>query len=393
MIFRRRAAATAVLQLAFLLLVALGLPALVLRSRGLERWLHVKDLPQKRVMPASPGIQSAEDGQRRLRETQPEWVLIGNSMLNSRIEPKFFGNLTQQRFYKLSISGTKSPMWYLMFKRMVVASGVKPKCVTLFFKELDWTWPELRMARNEEMIERMKGREQPEWPEVMQRYDSAVAMTWYGMTTLTGKRLDVLLPADKLREWARWKMKKTAFKFTSFGPETPNNTRLHELNDRLSMDHQRKNARGMLAGEEQDNEGQDALTSLEADFKPMTFDASRSESFLEHLIELAHTHGIKLHFHRVRRNSSLNAPENAMTPNMTDYYNALRSYLESKDCLYTDEENWSDIKDEMYLDDYHISSESQYQQPYMRTFWQQLKPTLLPLLKTQTTAESHTTEP
>ncbi|MFZ4767059.1 MAG: hypothetical protein ACOYMN_19070 [Roseimicrobium sp.] len=130
----RRSSVKSLLQLCCVLLVAIGLPTVVCHSTFVAAWLGLKESkPERRarVMPAGGPVHDAASGRAELQRERPDWVLIGNSMLGSRIESEFFNQLSGHRVYRLSISSTKSAMWYLMLKLMVVQSEAKPKCVTI----------------------------------------------------------------------------------------------------------------------------------------------------------------------------------------------------------------------------------------------------------------------
>ncbi|MBL9116617.1 MAG: hypothetical protein JNJ83_16540 [Verrucomicrobiaceae bacterium] len=364
-----------VAQLVCVIGIAVLVPALICRSDSLEKSLRVRDVKQKRVMRASGGVEDAPTGRAILQAAKPEWVLIGNSMLNSRIEPNYLTGISGQRLYKLSVSGTKSPMWYLLLKLVVVESGVKPKCVTIFYRDRDLTWPELRMHRNEEMVDRMKGREQPEWPIVMGAYDRAQAMSWPGMMKRVSGTMDGLFAAEKMREWARWKMKKVAFKFTALGPEMTDEDRRDELNDALSMDYQRSDWASTLQGEDAEVEAQGPDPGTRDGEEPIVFDPSPQESFLPYMVDLAKRNGFILHFHKVKRRPD---PPTGSEAELTlpAYTEALKAWLKENGCLFTDEGGETSITEEMYHDGDHIKTDPQYQRPYMEIFWRNVQPTI-----------------
>jgi hypothetical protein len=127
----RRFSVPSLLQLCCVILITLGVPVLFLRSNAAEHYLRLKEpKPTKRLkaLPASGGVRDAASGKALLQEDKPEWVLVGNSMLNTRVEQHYLEKICGRPVYKLSVSGSKSAMWYLMMKLIVVDSGVKPKC-------------------------------------------------------------------------------------------------------------------------------------------------------------------------------------------------------------------------------------------------------------------------
>jgi hypothetical protein len=338
----------------------------------LDAALRLRTARQKRVLLASGGVNDVPSGQALLRKQHPDWVLVGNSMLNSRIETEYLKTLSGLTPFKLNASGSKSPMWFLFLKRIIVESGEKPKCVTVFFRDRDLTWPECRMNRNEEMIERMQGRDQPEWEQVMGRYDAAANRSFKGVVKWASSSLNDLLPGEKLRNWGRGKMQKTAFKLSAFGSTMSDDDRRDELNAALSYDHQRQ-MDGTVGGDKEEDEAEDAQPNeIDAD-EPLIFEDSRTASFLPHMVALAKQHGFTLHFHRVKRRPD--PPDNTPSAQaLPGYMASLKTYLESNGCLFTDESEDDRITYDMYVDGDHIRNEPRYQQPYMDLFWRRVQP-------------------
>ena len=354
------------LQLFCVLGLSVALPMLVCRSHGLENWLGVKAGKLKPVMRASGGIQDAEGGKAVLRRDRPDWILLGNSMLNSRVEDSYLEELSGQRLYKLSFSGTKSAMWFLMLKKIVIESGVHPRCVTLFFRDRDLIRPELRAEDNAEMIDRLKGRDEPEWKQVMGSYEAKRFTPWQQLTNRVEKSLAGAYPADDLREWSRGKIEKRAFDVSSIGAGGGERTRRSERNDLLSMDHMRKTA------EHDSDAALEAMLAAAEDLErhqPMLFDSSPDHSFLPHMVRLAKDHGIKLHLHRIKTNPDLPqlGPDEERV--LQTYLSELKAYAERENCLYSDETGEKELTGDLFVDSMHIRTTPREQQLYMRIFW------------------------
>ena len=70
----------------------------------------------------------------RLRNKQPDVVLIGDSILGSSIDPRLFAEKSGARHVELFWNGgAASAAWYLLLKNYVVASEVHPRLVCIFF--------------------------------------------------------------------------------------------------------------------------------------------------------------------------------------------------------------------------------------------------------------------
>ncbi|MBF0381664.1 MAG: DUF1574 family protein [Magnetococcales bacterium] len=77
-----------------------------------------------------------------LAKLKPDYVFIGSSMLLSRIDIDHFNSVMDgQTGYMLSDVGALSSLWFLWFKNYLIASGVKPKTVFIFFRHTAMTNP------------------------------------------------------------------------------------------------------------------------------------------------------------------------------------------------------------------------------------------------------------
>jgi hypothetical protein len=371
-----------ILQLTLVVLTGLALPAIICRSDAVSQKLNFKEpKPKKleRVMPAAGTVQDAASGQALLQAQRPDWILIGNSMLNCRVKQDYLREISGQRVTELSISATKSAMWFLMFKRMVLESGVKPRCVTFFFKDRDLTWPERRVHSNEEMIARLDGRLQPEWQQVLGDYDEALRQPFIDLSRQIGSTLNQLLPAEPLREWARAKLQKTSFNATQFGATHDYAARRSELNKVLSAENQRTDVKRAVQEDPAVLARKERQRRIE-DIEPLEFNPAASASFLPHLIALAKEQGIKLHFHRIKVNPSLERTDSIPERTMPKYLADLSAYLQREGCLFTDESDEPSLTQEMYVDDVHLMEITEIQNRYMTTFWQRTKGTVSAVL-------------
>jgi len=79
------------------------------------------------------------------RDTQPDYVVIGDSMGGSRINHRRLGDLLGTSVVPIFEPATGSVFWYLAYKNWVVASGVRPKAVIVFFRDENLTDPMFRL--------------------------------------------------------------------------------------------------------------------------------------------------------------------------------------------------------------------------------------------------------
>src|SRR2546423_6457310 len=83
-------------------------------------------LPSKRRFNAQPWA--------HLRATQPDIILIGDSMVHAAIDPPLLQQqLGSGKVEMIWRGGAASAAWYLTLKNYVVASGVRPRWCCIFF--------------------------------------------------------------------------------------------------------------------------------------------------------------------------------------------------------------------------------------------------------------------
>jgi len=77
-----------------------------------------------------------------LRRGRPQWVFIGDSMLGTRIDPILLGELSTTHDELVAFlyhAATGPGWWYLSFKNHLVASGITPRAVFVFFRDTNLT--------------------------------------------------------------------------------------------------------------------------------------------------------------------------------------------------------------------------------------------------------------
>src|SRR5262245_13107487 len=128
--------------LALLLLPAAGLLLLPLALRGAAALRPIPDL-QPSYLPAleGPRERAPFDASRPadLARMQPAFVVIGDSMAGSRIDPAVFTRASGQSVAPLLYAGSGPAWWYLVLRNWVIASGVRPNAVFVFFRDTNLT--------------------------------------------------------------------------------------------------------------------------------------------------------------------------------------------------------------------------------------------------------------
>lgn len=324
-----------------------------------------------------------EAERQRLAERQPEWMLVGNSMLNSRVNQKDLNRTSGLNTMKLTEGGSQSAIWFLFLRRIVQESGVKPRWITIFFRETDLTWPDLRIGgSNEKLIKLLGGEEQPEWRRVITSQTVGAKLRDGDVGGVVSHGLTALLGAEEWREWGRGGVQTAAFEVTEFGGGVPRERRKMEMNERFSLDHLRHDLAtdmaqaSSTAGIVTSNSGGEAAIDVGVyGIGPKTFDSSPDVSFLPHIIAVAKEMGARMHFHRVKlRSRADDGGEDSAW--MRAYMKDLRRYLESEGCALTDESDDPEITSDLYADGDHISREPVPQRRYIELFWKRVGPVI-----------------
>lgn len=321
-----------------------------------------------------PRPQTAEDvdteldfdpaGERRdLRKLNPGWVLIGNSMLNSRIYPPNLEAASGWKNSKLAIGGTQSAIWWLLFKNILIASHVRPAWVTFFFRESDLTWPDFRITgKNAIIIQRLKKKHEPEWDQVMAGRDTVVSASAAAVERFFG--------VEDHDDWARRKIQDTSFQLTALEGVVRGKRRI-ELNELFALDRLRGDLGDDGGGRPAPAVGHDPDGHRPPDpgmysQAPTVFDPSPSVSFLPHIVALGKKHDLRLHFHRVKRRPD----ENGRRPDLPvfrRYMDDLQAYLRDNDCAFSDETADPELNLSWYKDGDHI--DKQLREAFAVKFW------------------------
>lgn len=79
----------------------------------------------------SKGKRITDEMEARVRDENPEVVLIGNSMVGRGVDLKLLGENLGARLTTLHVNGTRAPTWYLVLKNRVFAQGHRPHAVLI----------------------------------------------------------------------------------------------------------------------------------------------------------------------------------------------------------------------------------------------------------------------
>ncbi len=290
--------------------IVLGLPAVVSQF-----------VPTKRHFDPEP-IAS-------LKTTKPDLVLIGDSMLESRIDARLLEDRLgdSHRVEILWNGGAASACWYLMLKNYVVASEIHPKRCCIFFRDRLLTDPTFRTAGIfRSYFESLMHEDEPAIQAVLGR---GIAPEEHGLERL----MTWLYPLNSRRH-----VYQEAIGHMMFGVAAPRGHDAKKLERLVNKTFDVAKMRGEVMAEASD--------VSETVAKP--FDPSPTKSFLPYMVETAAQAKISLCFVRVKRHPD----PDGQTPESEElrlYVHDLRAWLESHDCVLIDDTDDPSFTPEMYL--------------------------------------------
>jgi len=281
-----------------------------------------------------PRVRQAAFAAHRLPELQrlaPAYVVIGDSMAGTRIDERRLAELTGRPVAPLLHPGSGPAFWYLALKNWVIASGIEPRVVFIFFRDTNLTDVMFRLD------------EQFRWSLDLVAGDREDALN-----AVLAARTDRLLyqlhaviedtyQPDRARAWmepalTNWPARQMI----------PSRRRRDEffagLNARFSFDH----LRPMEAADIQ------ILEDSQADF-----DRYANESALPLMLQDARRAGLALCFVRVQRRPVGGKPPR-QSPALARYVEDLRRYLTAHGALFLDDTGDPRLTLDMYEDGDHI---------------------------------------
>lgn len=239
-----------------------------------------------------------------LRSADPDYLFLGNSMLETRIDESYLNQLSKsERAYILKSSGSASAQWYLMLKNFVVPSAVSPRAVFIFFRDNYLTLPRMRVngqyARGTQRYSQ----------EVEPEFDYIVRQNCGQQVSLKKRIVESLFPlttiGSEVKESLRgWVQEALALRQID----------VRQINQMFSL----KNLRRLTAAD-------DAQLSVKDEEFP-SFQEQRECSFLDPIVRIAEAHALPLVFVRVQRRPTESGPLQD-SPELAAYIRDLRHFL------------------------------------------------------------------
>lgn len=280
-----------------------------------------------------------------LRHGQPQWVFIGDSMMGTRIDPIRLGEISATRDEIVSFlynPATGPGWWYLAFKNHLVASGIKPRVVFVFFRDTNLTDTLFR-------LESLYGNAldavaQPEEPEL----DAIVAARRRGIWSRVHTTAVQVYETDVAAGWIEPALRRWFVNWRY--PDPAARTRFDRaLNDRFDLAGLRPGVAADLAGA---NERADFARDLPTSVLPL-------------MLDLAKQHQLQLCFVRVQRRPSGATPP-PQSPNLTRYVGDLKAWLEAQGALFHDDWGDPEMPESIYRDGDHVADRRHYTEVFRK---------------------------
>ena len=251
----------------------------------------------------------------RLRHKQPEVVIIGDSVLGGSIDPALFARETGLCDVELLWNGgAASAAWYLLLKNYVVASGIRPRLVCIFFRERMLTDATFRTTPTyRHFLESLRHEKEPVYRAILQGDEAE-------KESALGRVIAWLYPLNSRRHVQAEKISRLAFRVASGGSARigPLRRRVTETFDVAKLRDEIMNESAEISGE-----------------KPEEFDPDAKRNFLPHIVATAKQAGIPLCFVREKR-YPLPDGTTPQSEDMKRYMADLRRWVESEGCLFVD---------------------------------------------------------
>ncbi|MET0794960.1 MAG: hypothetical protein ABW061_25800 [Polyangiaceae bacterium] len=233
-----------------------------------------------RALPDRPREPFDRQRLNELTALQPEFVLLGNSMVGTRFEENALRRLLRpRRIAVLGLAGSRSATWYLALKNLVIASGARPRVIQ-FFRDTELTEPRVHALGADHVRLEVVSAEDDALVEGKLTPPLLEPVSWLAW------QLDRVIPARRLRgESAGVAEAFGLFTSNVFWQGVDESARKHQINQLFAIAQLRGAAEPTDAG-------------IEAAIP--RFSEVLAASLLPDFCSLAEAHGISLSFVRVR---------------------------------------------------------------------------------------------
>ncbi len=287
----------------------------------------------------------------KLSQEKPDVVLLGDSMLETRIDENVLQSVAGVEFEKMPYPGSGSASWWLILKNYIAPQSEPPRTVVIFFRNMQLTLADYhtdgRFRRRLEPL--MSDHGEPFLEKILRSSGREENET---LLSLAQK----LYPVQKHQlEWQEKIYARSLILSTA--PEERSAVR--KRTDRLFS------TRGLRADAGPYAEGDDQMVGL----APADHDLKSKlpDSLLPALLDLARQKKIRLVFFRVKRKPKDDGTPRWESADLQTYMAALKDHLRAAGATYIDESADPQIGRDFYGGDDHLREDRRAE--YTRLFW------------------------
>jgi hypothetical protein len=316
-----RKALSLVVVVAAALLLPLGLRAINAMLPGVAA--HSTYLPSLET--PRPREPFDEEGAAAMREAQPEFVVVGDSMAGIRIDPRHLSRLTGRSVAGLYQQGSPVAFWYLQLKNLVVGNGLsKVRGAVIFFRDDQLT---TQVQVTGPILDRVARADEPE-------LDRVLSANRLGRFFAVHRAARIAYQFDLTRAWLEPRLMRLPAAFSPRPEEL-----LDAINNEIfALDKLRPFEAADLPQAQDDS---------------LDFHAQVDTSLLPEIFRLAERAKIRLAFVRVQRRPTGQGPP-PQSEALTRYLEDLRGYVTARGAYYHDDYGDPDQPLSIYADGDHL---------------------------------------
>jgi hypothetical protein len=263
-----------------------------------------------------------------LREAQPEYVVIGDSMAGIRIDPRHLSRITGRSVAGLFTPGTPVAYWYLQLKNLVANNGLTSMRGAIFFFRDDQLTTQVEVTGP--ILDRVARDEEPE-------LDRILAAHRLGPLSDVHRVARSVYHFDRTRVWLEPRLTRAPARILA-DPGASDELVTAVNNEVFALDKLRQFAAADLP---------------QAQEEFLDFDAQVNRSLLPAILDLAERAGIRLAFIRVQRRPGPDGPPDQSAA-LAEYVARLAAYLEERGAYFHDDRGDADQPLAIYADGDHL---------------------------------------
>lgn len=297
---------------------------------------------------------------RALEKSRPRVVLIGDSMLETRIVQKQIDQLAGERWEVLAQPGSSSAIWYLMMKNLIAVQSPSPRVVILFFRERQLTRPAQRTTGGyRKTIESYMSNSEPVVEKLLETSNQREQ-------TRLERIAMALYPVQWRQEKWRDRLQNRALDLVASSRD------FQKIRDDTKEVFKLRNLR-QDTGEDFESEER-AKRVLDPSHEE--FGTAITDSFLPAILKIAREKNIHLIFFRVKGKPPTDGRSPSQPGEFEVYNRELRDYLEKAGAQYVDEIQNADVTLKFYGSDDHVAPAMMKE--YTELFWRDMSPRMPP---------------